>query len=235
MRHLACALAGTIALAAGQGSPLDRSLIATEHLIYAPPGDLVAPSDASEMGLLSRVAAVATVPFGFESDEATPRPSTSSAVEPHLVSAATLRQALDAFVALDRRYQWRDMNGVFVVRAAAAWTDPANVLNRRVRDIHWHDLSAFSVFDRVAHLLYPNEQRDIYVGLERRNDRPFAVDVDDGTVLDVLNAAARADGELGWWVRYGLPSDARQLELTIGHYGIGPTFGWRERPPRHQR
>src|SRR5436190_18799104 len=94
----ALALALTVAVHADDGA-LERSLTATEHVIYAPAGDLTSRSEASELGLLSRIARVAAVPFGFESDPASPRPASSVPVEPHYVKASTLRDALDAFVA----------------------------------------------------------------------------------------------------------------------------------------
>jgi hypothetical protein len=214
----------------GQDSFLDRPLVATRHLIYAPPGDLRSPSDASELGFLSRVARVAAVPFGFESDSASPRPASSGTVEPHEITAATVREALDAFVRFDPRYEWRTAGGMYVVRTSAAWNDPTNVLNRPVPDGDWRDLSTLSAFNRVSHLLYPDDTSPLYTGLSVKNDRPFSVQVRGGTILDLLNAIALADGELGWSVRYGRPPDQIQFELTIGHYGIGPTHGWRRRP-----
>jgi hypothetical protein len=61
--------------------------------------------------------------------------------------------------------------------------------------------------------------------------RRFDVRLRQGTVLDVLNAAARADGELGWIVLYGAAGTGTRVTLTIGHYGNGPTASWPE-PPR---
>jgi hypothetical protein len=223
---LVVALAGTGVL---QESPLDRPLTTTEHLIYAPPGPLTAPSDASEFGLMSRIARTAAVPFGFESDPTTPRPSVVEAVEPHYVTATTLRAALDGFIAIDKRYQWRDMSGVYVVRPAVLWAGGTSPLNLTVHDIDWKDLNEFSAFNHIARLLYPRSA-DVYGGITSKNDRPFDVKLQRGTVLDVLNAVARADGELGWGVRYGGPSEASRFILTLGHYGNGPTHSWRELP-----
>jgi hypothetical protein len=210
-------------------SALDERLTTTEHFMYAAPGDLTMPSDAAETGFLSRVARVASVPFGFEADESSPRPALSRTVEAHSISAATLREALDAFVRLDPRYQWRDLQGVFVVRTVAAWKDPANALNQPVRDINWRDLTVLAAYDRIAQLLYPHGG-ELYSGFKVKGDRLFSVNVTRGTIVDVLNAAARADGELGWSVRYGGPSDSMKFELAIGHYGNGPTHRWTERP-----
>src|SRR5260370_40424349 len=62
-----------------QALPLDQPLATTTHIIYAPGGLLAAPSDPGELGLLSRIARVAGVPFGFEADDADPRPATGVA------------------------------------------------------------------------------------------------------------------------------------------------------------
>jgi hypothetical protein len=213
-----------------QASPLDRGLATTTHIIYAPEGNLVAPSDASELGLLSRIARVAGVPFGFEADDVDPRPTTGMAVVPHEVPGDTLRAALDAFVTLDPRYEWRDANGVFVMRTRGAWASTRDVLDQRVRDVDWRDLDVIAAFNRVARLLYPASPHEAFEGMSPRHDRPFSVQMSDGTLLDVLDAVVRADGELGWAISYGTASNPTRFTLTIGHFGNGPTRGWHERP-----
>jgi len=215
--------------AAQEQSYLDRHLTTTEHLIYGPPGELRAPTDASAMGFLSRVARVAVVPFGFESDSATPRTSSATAIEPHVVAAPTVRAALDAFVRLDPRYEWRDASGLYVVRTRTAWNDSSGILSRRIPDVDWRDVSLVSAYEGVARILFPQEG-SIFSGIKVRDDRPFSVRVSGGTLLDLLNAIALADGQLAWWVRYGGPSDRMQFELTIGHFGVGLTHAWRKRP-----
>jgi hypothetical protein len=211
-------------------SYLDRRLTTIEHVIYGPPGEFRAPTDAGAMGFLSRVARVAVVPFGFESDSAAPRTSSATAIEPHLVAAATVRAALDAFVRLDPRYEWRDASGLYVVRTRTAWNDSGGILNRRIPDVDWRDVSLVSAYEGVARILFPQERGSIFSGIRVRDDRPFSVQVSGGTLLDLLNAIALADGQLAWWVRYGGPSDRVQFELTIGHFGVGLTHGWRKRP-----
>jgi hypothetical protein len=202
----------------------------TTHIIYAPGGHLAAPSDPSELGLLSRIARVAGVPFGFEADDVDPRPATGAAVEPHEVRGDTLRAALDAFVTLDPRYEWRDMDGVLVMRTRGAWTSRRDVLNQPVRDVDWPDLDVIAAFNRIARLLYPASPHDAFEGMTGTHNRPFSVHVREGTLLDVLDAAVRADGELGWAVAYGAAPNPTRFTLTLGHYGNGPMLGWPERP-----
>ena len=57
--------AATVGLGSGQAdkpSPFDRPLQTTEHFMNVPAGPGATPSDASEMGLLSRFARVSSVP-----------------------------------------------------------------------------------------------------------------------------------------------------------------------------
>ncbi len=170
------------------------------------------------------------MPFGFESDAAAPRPVLpGTTVEAHLVAARTLRQALDAFVAMDPRYRWKDLDGVIAVRTSAAWDDAADALNRPAHDVHWHDLDPATAIGRFGRLLYPDLTRDYFDGVGYSRARLFSVDVADGTVFDLLNAAVKSDGDLGWWVDYG-DGAAAKFELTIGPGGIGPTASWTERP-----
>ena len=215
---------------AQEQSYLDRRLSTTEHVIYAPRGELRSPSDAGALGLLSRVARVAVVPFGFESDSVSPLPASAGEIEPHRIPAATVRAALDAFVTLDRRYEWRDAGGMYVVRTRTAWTDPGDVLNRPVPDLDWRDVSVLSAYEGVARILFPEETGPVFPGIKMKDDRLFSARVSGGTLLDLLNAIALADGQLGWWVRYGGAADRTQFELTLGHYGVGLTHGWRKRP-----
>lgn len=42
----------------------------------------------------------------------------------------TLREALEAVAAEDRRYEWRTIDGVLIVRPVASWRDPYNPLLR---------------------------------------------------------------------------------------------------------
>jgi hypothetical protein len=226
----AAVVAAVLAAAILEEDPfLDRRLTATTHIIYAPAGELRMPTDAAEGGLLARVARVAAVPFGFEADSAMPRPPSVGPVAPHEIGAATLREALDAFVRLDNRYEWRAASGMYVVRTRSAWSSPRNALNQPVPDVDWSDLSVISAFDRVAQLMYPDE-RPPFSTLPTKDNRPFSVRLQKGTLVDLLNAIVLADGQLGWAVRYGRSSDSTQFELTIGHYGIGPTHGWRRLP-----
>ena len=110
------------------------------------------PDDATDadVELVVGIAARLGVPFGFEEAGALQervsmpfrtgpngsRPGTIVSVRPRPldVRGVTLRQALDAVVAKDRRYEWRYVDGVAVVRPASAWRDPEHPLSRTVSE-----------------------------------------------------------------------------------------------------
>jgi hypothetical protein len=72
---------------------------------------------------------------------------------PRDVRGLTLRQALDVAVASDRRYEWRDIGGVVVIRPTSAWRDPGHPLLRRATATQFDDaglstdLEAAPLFD----------------------------------------------------------------------------------------
>jgi hypothetical protein len=230
-RIILAAIGGAVALIAPQALPLDEPLAAATQTIYAPAGDLTAPSDASELGLLSRLARVGAIPFGFEADATAPRPTTGAAVEAHDVIAHTLREGLDGFVRMDPRYEWRNVAGVLVIRTRLAWTTPGGVPSLPVGAIDWRDVDVIDAFNRIADLLYPDAPHPPFEGLAVSRTRLLTVHLGQGTMLDLLNAVARADGQLGWSIVYGEASSTKRFTLTIGHYGSGPSYSWPTLPP----
>ena len=149
------------------------------------------------------LANAAGVPVGFES---------LPAVEPVrwlsegvVLSRQTLRQALDVLVALDPRYEWRDMDGMIAIRPAEAWLSSDNPLFRLVRNLHLHDVPASTVIAAfgvaVTGASLPNTLPD---------SRTFSVDVAQGTVFELLNAISRSHGEISWiWEE--IPGDEKRL------------------------
>jgi hypothetical protein len=145
---------------------------------------------ASEIGAL---AAAAHVPMGFE-----------SAVVGHPLalnipaSGRPLRVVLDAIVAADPRYEWRDDSGVAVLRPAAAWTDRYDYLHRSAAAIRFDDVGAADALQLIVALfgqdLHPS-QRDTLGDTKR-----FNLDVPAGTVLEALDAIVRAHGTLAWGI-----------------------------------
>jgi len=106
------------------------------------------PDDATnaDVELIVSIATRLGVPLGFETagalDERVSMPfNTRTRLLPKIVSVrprpvdvrgVPLSQALDAAVAADRRYEWRAIDGVVVVRPRQAWRDPEHPLLRPV-------------------------------------------------------------------------------------------------------
>jgi hypothetical protein len=143
---------------------------------------------AVEIGAL---AGAARVPMGFEA--ALPNSPRSWKIE---ASGRRLREVLDAIVAEDPRYEWREDNGVVVVRPAAAWTEREDVLYRAIGAIRFDDIGVAEAL-RLAAEMFGSEpetfQRD-----DMGDAKRFNVDLPPGTILEALNGLVRAHGGLTW-------------------------------------
>jgi hypothetical protein len=168
----------------------------------------------------------AKIPMGFE--QAAPLPPSSGPRTPQPIAGLTLRQALDLIVGLDPRYAWREVDGVAVVRPSAAWSDPNDALNRHVQNIHWTSVNARQTLDRLTSVIFdgPVTATPGFV-----TSSTFAVDIADGTVIQVLNAAAKA-GDLFWWTQTEKgPSGSEALIVSLAGFDDhgGPAVTW---PPQ---
>ena len=143
---------------------------------------------ATDVGALG---AAARVPMGFEA-----APSVRPGGWKVEASGKPLRAVLDAIVAADSRYEWRDENGVIVLRPSAAWTDRNNAIYRNVGSIRFDEVGAADAMRIVAALFGTD-----LVG-SQRNDlgdtKRFSLDLPPGTILDALNGIVRAHGLLTW-------------------------------------
>lgn len=141
--------ARTLAIVVGVIAVLASPCPAIAQNVPADPLAVRMPDDATDadVELLVSIAARLGVPLGFEAagalDERVSMPfKTQSSRDarkivsvrprPRDVRGLTLRQALDAAVASDRRYEWRDIDGVVAVRPKAAWRDRDHPLLRPV-------------------------------------------------------------------------------------------------------
>ena len=201
------AVLGSLRLAAAQNFPPSP--------IAAPPGQEVLdrrlPADAPPMTVKAFPAVVAglAIPFGFEeADALTARVSSPFSVRtrqsPRIVSVRprmvdvgglTLRQALDALVAVERGYEWRYLDGVVVVRPVAAWHDADHPLQRPASALRLQDARMSEAFDAMRRAVNPPSPRAAQaVGDEPR----LSLDFSGGTLFDLLNALARSHGRLQW-------------------------------------
>jgi hypothetical protein len=214
---LVAALACFVEIAAlAQQSSLDRPLQTT--LAAAVP-----LGDRETMLIPRTLVRSAKIPMGFE--QADPLPPSSGPRTPQPIAGLTMRQVLDLIVGLDPRYAWREVDGVAVVRPSAAWSDPNDALNRHVQNIHWTSVNARQTLDRLTSVIF---DAPVTVTPGFVTSSSFAVDIADGTVLQVLNAAAKA-GDLFWWTqteKRPLGSEALIVSLAGFDDRGGPAVTW---------
>ena len=174
---------------------------------------------------ISQLAAAAGVPMGLETAPREQGRSAAPAHETVRLTGQTLYAGLDALMALDPRYEWRDLDGVIVIRPIAAWYDIQNPLNAPVSGVKLEDVRCGrAALELAAKSLGRTDSRN-YLSDSKR----CTIEMPQGTVFDVLNAAVRAHGELTWAVEW-TPFDHQDLAAMVwmfvagaGGYGEGIT------------
>lgn len=177
-------------------------------------------------GLAVWIAGTARIPVGLEIDRSLPE---AEILAPGDLDGLTIRAALDAIMRADPRYEWKDLDGVPVVRPHDAWRDPRNPLNRSV-SVHWVDEPPRLLLDRVIELLYGFEPNS---GDYSFDERRLSVDIQGGSIVDVLNGIVRG-GDLCWRVYHGTANPsayAIQLDDLRSTQSMGSNF---QTPPRRR-
>jgi hypothetical protein len=162
------------------------------------------------------LAAVTRVPLGFESVAPVDGPVRCWRDSFNL-SGFTLRDALDALVTLDARYEWREVFGVINMRPATASSTSQSNLLRLVPAMRLEDApSAKAINTFISSLTGAPSYSNI------SDTRRISIDVPIGIALDLLNELARTHGELSWaWEeltanqRRELPSVHREHRYLI--------------------
>jgi hypothetical protein len=167
-------------------------------------GDLVVLRSVRD---LADVAAAVEVPLGLELLPPQAAPNPPQAIT---VTGLPLRIALGALADVDARYEWREMDGVIVVRPRTAWSDPENRLSSPVSHVRLEQVTTSEAIRRVLTLL-GSEQRLASVP----DTRPVSVDIASGTILDLLSAVARSHGALSW--RFQEVDPAESLSHSSGY------------------
>jgi hypothetical protein len=172
--------------------------------------------DGQTFGILARAAGV---PMGFEG--LPPRTKQLSI----RATRRTLRDVLNAVVAADARYEWREDDGVIVMRPVDAWNDPASLLNTPVDAVSLHDMAATEIFGVLSRMVGGSGPPGQGLGDTER----FSVEIPaNSTLLHALNAIVRAHGTLTWAMTPSMTRDASfptTLSVLIGSTGVG--FGIR--------
>jgi hypothetical protein len=146
---------------------------------------------------LPDLAAAAHVPMGVEYVPPT-QPRVLTQGNGTMVTGMALRDALAALAALDPRYEWREMDGVIVVRPISVWADTAHPLYRELGAAHLADATLQDAVALEQTLLEPGMRnpppsQNVDVTVTR-----FSVDVPAGPLLTLANAIVRAHGSACW-------------------------------------
>lgn len=168
--------------------PNDASASVLDRIVDSRPKETALVVYGPYPSAITDLAKATRVPMGIEFLGAPDEPSWV----PISTSGRTLREVLDAMVAADARYEWREMGGVIAVRPVSAWNDSNSLLFRQVAPVQLTDVSPQAAVLRVAQVLGRAEP------LSFPDGRPLSVDLPEGTVLDLVNAILRAHGELTW-------------------------------------
>lgn len=201
-------------VAAGQllygASKLDRPRSAQFRV-----SDYLVADNCSMFELFDQVARTASVPLGFENMPGCGfgRRTGVAAGFGRVLDASTAREAFDEVVALNRNFQWQELDGVVIVRPTAAWDDPENLLNVPAHAFQLMNVAADDALYRVLDAATP---RVHYVQTRGRVhgslEAPVSVDFSGGTLLRGLNAVIRAKGDAEWRVGYA----SNEAAILIG-------------------
>ena len=167
-----------------------------------------------ESQIIGKMARAAGVPMGIEMAAGPTRRSA-----PKKLTGLTVRAALETIGAIDSRYEWREMNGVVVLRPSAAWDLMNHPLQTRIQPVVMRNVRARNALSVVAAYLGGPQYRDTQLGDTRR----FSVQLEEGTVIDLLNAAVSAHGELAWAFET-IPGD-RSFPFMVMMYSGDTGFG----------
>ena len=131
----------------------------------------------------------------------------------------SLGEVLDAMVAADPRYQWREDDGVIVFRPIESWHQADSLLHAPIGGFSLENIDAGDVLALVAQMV---GVKPVYHTVDTRR---FSVTVREGaTWLEALNAIARAHGVLTWVIKPTEPPSAPfplTLMINIGGHGRG--------------
>jgi hypothetical protein len=130
------------------------------------------------------------------------------------------RQAFDRLITLMPAYSWKEMDGVVVVRPKAAWDDPKDPLNFAAKSFETTNEPLDDVLHivlRAALVFHPHED------VRKSNpvvDRAVSVAFPGGTLLEAVNAMARARQDANWQIGYSTPDrPIVVLSIVDGHDG----------------
>ena len=179
-------------------------------------GSLVVYPGVSQSHLRFVVAMLARsvrVPIGFEEVAQEPEEPVGDLAKVPIAQRTpliglTIARALDALVAADPRYSWREYDDVLVIRPVGAWRDPTHFLHETLGPIELkakrgivivrelYDQKGLPMKWSIGGVLGepPQGGRDLNV--------PISVTLPSANMLDVLNGVTKSHGQLSWLIEY---------------------------------
>jgi len=153
------------------------------------------------------------VPIGFEEVAQEPEEPVGDLAKVPIAQRTpliglTIARALDALVAADPRYSWREYDDVLVIRPVGAWRDPTHFLHETLGPIELkakrgivivrelYDQKGLPMKWSIGGVLGepPQGGRDLNV--------PISVTLPSANMLDVLNGVTKSHGQLSWLIEY---------------------------------
>ena len=145
--------------------------------------------------IVQRLSSVTGVPMGIEM--VMPAVHYPAGLD---LTGRTLQDALNALIAIDPRYEWRELNGVVVFRSVEAWTRNTGPLAMPTPAIRFEGRvgMAAAILQAMAGIPPLTDATS--------DTRTFKIDLAPATVLDFLNTTILAHGEMNWAVE-PIPED----------------------------
>lgn len=162
------------------------------------------------------------VPFGMQVAPGTAR---GPGVTPDFTATGrTLREVLELAGAADPRYTWRVVDGMVLIRPAAAWGDSADPLFALVPAVHLEDVAMAEAVRKVLTQLGAADQ----AFSSFPDTKIVSLTVGQGTALDLMTALVKAHGALCWTLEAAEPEEVQKTglrhRLTLllpGGIGVG--------------
>src|SRR5262249_55848083 len=148
--------------------------------------DIEDPDDCAMFELFDQVARAANVPLGFENVAGCGfgRRTIARESRGRILSASTAREAFDELSALNGTFEWKEVDGMAVVRPSGAWQDAGNLLNLPTHSFQLMNVAGDDALYRVLEAATP---RITYVHSRTRasgsRDAPVSLDFSGGSVL----------------------------------------------------
>jgi hypothetical protein len=166
-------------------------VVQTDLGLTQPTGTPSELADDALTGALWRIAIATQTRIGFESIEFV-RSGMLKSVPPIPVSSRD--EALRTALVANPRYEWRAVGDFVVVRPKGAWNNTGDPFNRPVRNLRVDNGTETGVLLGLRDFIYTNR-----FAVHQSQSLPVTIDVQSGTVIDVLNQLLQSSERLVLW------------------------------------